>query len=245
MKRDFEICKDKIIHMLNFMHLEYERIIGNYDEDIIIKKSIPIKASKKLSIGEQKKLNELMYNLFSPSMKEMAKLIDNGIIEWSEVSKKVELSEIIENETKIIELIYEAHEKMYFYKHIKYNFFFEFLMQMYLFFEKEICKFSENTLNFQSENIFSFLRVLEENFDCYVNSKLKKTVDLYKNIINVYKHGYGQSFLNIVSSNHEILNYTEMDADMSFVFNMNKISIEEFFWTVKELVEEIHANITN
>ena len=67
-KEEYEKCKSKIIQMLGFIELEYNRIISNYQECDIIKNSIPIRVSKELSKNKQKQINNLMYELFSPSM---------------------------------------------------------------------------------------------------------------------------------------------------------------------------------
>ena len=46
----------------------------------------------------------------------MSEMIDNNIVEWSEVSSQVELDEIKKDNKKIIDLFYESTEKLYIYK---------------------------------------------------------------------------------------------------------------------------------
>ena len=72
-----------------------------------------------------------------------------------------------------------------------------------------------------------------------IDTEIKKGIDLYRKIINVYKHGYRESFISIANSNPEILNFTEKDKDMSFVFKLDKINIEELYKYIVDFLENI------
>ena len=241
MKNKFKIYKDKIIRMIDFIKLEYSNIILEYSEDKIIQKSLPLKATEKLEEKQKDIINKFLYSVFSPSLEKMSEMIDSGIIEWSEIAKDVEIEDVANNKELIIEFFYQSHEKLYIYKQIKYNLTFDFLMQMYLFFEKEMVIFLES--NFKDltkcSNIFTVIQILEHELGYEIDTEIKKGIDLYRKIINVYKHGYGESFISIANSNPEILNFTEKDKDMSFVFKLDKINIEELYKYIVDFLENI------
>ncbi len=241
MKDKFKIYKDKIIRMIDFIKLEYSNIILEYSEDKIIQKSLPLKATEELEEKQKDIINKFLYSVFSPSLEKMSEMIDSGIIEWSEIAKDVEVEDVANNKELVIEFFYQSHEKLYIYKQIKYNLTFDFLMQMYLFFEKEMVIFLES--NFKDftkcSNIFTVIQILEHELGYEIDTEIKKGIDLYRKIINVYKHGYGESFISIANSNPEILNFTEKDKDMSFVFKLDKINIEELYKYIVDFLENI------
>lgn len=249
MKNEFKIFSDKIIKMMKFIKIEYDKVNINYEENLILKKCIPLTASSNIEETKQQDINNLLYMLFSPSLTEMSKMIDDGIIEWSEVSKNVDLHKIPDDKVAakddILELFYSAHERLYLYKKIKYNLFFDFLMQMFLFFEEEINKYVQRNINYNSDNIYSSIKSIEQKFLFNMDEEIKNKLFLYKDIINVYKHGFGRSFKKISKLCPEILNYKEEYDDMSFVFNLNKISIKEFIDTLDSLIYNISINIKN
>lgn len=241
MKDKFKIYKDKIIRMIDFIKLEYSNIILEYSEEKIIQKSLPLKATEQLEKEKREIINKLIYTMFSPSLEKMSEMIDSGIIEWSEIAKNVEIEDVANNKELVIEFFYQSHEKLYIYKQIKYNLTFDFLMQMYLFFEKEMVIFLEN--NFKDltkcSNIFTVIQILEDELGYKIDKEIKKGIDLYRKIINVYKHGYGESFISIANSNPEILNFTEKDNDMSFVFKLDKINIEELYKHIVDFLDNV------
>ena len=245
MKDIFKIYKDKIIRMTDFIKTEYLNIISEYSEDKIIKRALPLKATENLEKEKKEVLNKFIYLIFSPSLKKMSEMIDSGIIEWSEIAKDVELEEVAENKELIIDFFYQSHEKLYIYKQIKYNLTFDFLMQIYLFFEKEMISFVENNYTIPSKcsNLFTVIKILEKNLNYEVNTDIKKMLDLYRKIINVYKHGYGESFIAIADSNPEILNFTEEYEDMSFTFKLDKIKIDELYTYIVNFLEELYKKI--
>lgn len=245
MKNKFKICKDKIIRMIDFIKKEYSNIILKYSEDKIIQKSLPLKATESLGKEQKNIINKLLYSIFSPSLEKMSEMIDSGIIEWDEIANEVEIQDVANNKELIVDFFYQSHEKLYIYKQIKYNLTFDFLMQMYLFFEKEMMLFLENNFIISSKcnNIFSVIKILEKDLNYNVDTEIKKGLDLYRKIINVYKHGYGDSFMSITKSNPEILNFTEEDVDMSFVFKLDKISVEELYTYIINFLEELYEKI--
>ena len=69
------------------------------------------------------------------------KVIDSGIISWDSAIEPISLNDINKNIEDFKHLIYESWEKLYVYKHIKYDLIMSFIIQIYLFTEKEIAMF--------------------------------------------------------------------------------------------------------
>lgn len=245
MNKDFSVCKNKILRMIKFIVKEYESIEKNYSTDSIIKKSIPIRLSKKVDKKDRKQYENIIELTFSPVLNKMSEMIDDNIIEWSEVSSQVELEEIKKGNKGIVDLFYESTEKLYIYKKISYNLFFDCLMQIYLFFERELSKYiiDKYNLNDNYINLFSGLNIIEENEKVAINSSIKKNLDLYRNIINIYKHGYGDSYKKVKETNPDILNHVDGDNDMYFVLNIKKINIDQLINDVDKLLCELEQKI--
>lgn len=245
MNKDFSVCKNKILRMIKFIVKEYESIEKNYSTDSIIKKSIPIRLSKKVDKKDRKQYENIIELTFSPVLNKMSEMIDDNIIEWSEVSSQVELEEIKKGNKGIVDLFYESTEKLYIYKKISYNLFFDCLMQIYLFFERELSKYiiDKYNLNDNYINLFSGLNIIEENEKVAINSSIKKNLDLYRNIINIYKHGYGDSYKKVKETNPDILNHVDEDNDMYFVLNIKKINIDQLINDVDKLLCELEQKI--
>ena len=68
-------------------------------------------------------------------------------------------------------------------------------------------------------------------------------MDLYRNIINNYKHGYGDSYKKVKESNPDILNHIDGDYDMYFVLNIKKININQLINNIEKLLLELEKNI--
>lgn len=245
MNANFEECKKKILLMLEFIKDEYENIIVEYSDEKIIKKSIPLCVSSKANEKDKGRIENLLDLMFTPILKQMSEMIDDGIVEWSEVSGEINLEEIANNKEKVVDLFYKGCDRLYIYKQIRYNLFFDFIMQMYLFFEKEIIKFVQNEYVDapQLKNIYSVIKFIRKKFVCEFDSDTMKYIDLYRDVINVYKHGSGESFDKIVKFNSHILNYTEDCQDMFFVFNLNKLSLEELYYTISNFLDDFYNKI--
>jgi len=243
MYKNFIDCKNKILRMIKFIQNEYEMLAENYSGEKIIKKSIPIKVSKNIDKKDKKQYEKMIYLTFYPILYKMSEMIDDNIIEWSEVSKQVDLKDIEEDKEKIVELFYESCEKLYIYKKIRYNLFFDFLMQIYSFFEREMSKFIINNFNYKSDyiSLFSSIRIIETNKNTTINSDVKQNLNLYRNIINVYKHGSGDSYEKIKSTNPDILNIIDYDNDMYFVLNLKKININQFINSIETMLNELES----
>lgn len=245
MNKDFSACKNKILRMIKFIVKEYESIEKNYSTAKIIKKSIPIRLSKKVDKNYRKQYENIIELTFSPVLNKMSEMIDDNIIEWSEISSQVELDEIKKDNKKIVDLFYESTEKLYIYKKIRYNLFFDCLMQIYLFFERELSKYiiDKYNLNDNYTNLFSGLNIIEDKEKVAINSSIKKDLDLYRNIINIYKHGYGDSYKKVKETNPDILNHVDGDNDMYFVLNIKKITIDQLIIIVEKILCELEQKI--
>ena len=82
-------------------------------------------------------------------------------------------------------------------------------MQIYLFFERELSKYIINKYNLNDNYISLFygINIIEGTEKIETNSSIKRELDLYRNIINIYKHGYGDSYKRVKESNPDILNH--------------------------------------
>lgn len=241
MNKDFNVCKNKILRMIKYIVKEYESIEKNYSPDSIVKKSIPIRLSKQVDKNNREQYEKIIEHTFSPILTKMSEMIDDNIIEWSEVSNQVELEEIKMNNKKIVDLFYESTEKLYIYKKIRYNLFFDCLMQIFLFFERELSKYIINKYNLNDNyvNLFYGLSIIEKKEKVIIDSSIKKELDLYRNIINIYKHGYGDSYEKVKETTPDILNHVDGDYDMYFVLNIKKINNKKLINNVEKLLREL------
>lgn len=64
-------------------------------------------------------------------------------------------------------------------------------------------------------------------------------MDLYRNIINIYKHGYGDSYEKVKETTPDILNHVDGDYDMYFVLNIKKINNKKLINNVEKLLCEL------
>ena len=241
MNKDFNVCKNKILRMIKYIVKEYESIEKNYSPDSIVKKSIPIRLSKQVDKNNREQYEKIIEHTFFPILTKMSEMIDDNIIEWSEVSNQVELEEIKMNNKKIVDLFYESTEKLYIYKKIRYNLFFDCLMQIFLFFERELSKYIINKYNLNDNyvNLFYGLSIIEKKEKVIIDSSIKKELDLYRNIINIYKHGYGDSYEKVKETTPDILNHVDGDYDMYFVLNIKKINNKKLINNVEKLLCEL------
>lgn len=231
MNQDFKILSEKIRKMFKYIKEEYDNIMDVYKENNIIHKAIPLKPSNKAKPEQINYINSILEKFFTPTLEIISKMIDAGVIEWAEATEEIKLEEIISKDKNIEDLIYESWDKLYIYKHIRYDLTFDFIMQSYLFLEKEITNFLNKNSNgqFTSNSLFLAIRYIEKELNKKVDDEIKEKLDMYRNIINVYKHGNGSSFKNILNCHSEILNFTNIKSDFSFVFNLEKISLNDFY----------------
>ena len=73
----------------------------------------------------------------------------------------------------------------------------------------------------------------------YIDKDIKTKIDMYRNIINVYKHGKGKSFDELKEKNCYVLNSCYDSNDLSFVFNLKFVSFEELYNTLINFINEL------
>ena len=239
MELDYNVFVNKTKIMLKTIKEEYEIIIQNYSEEKIIKKSYSIKSRDSLNNKEKEYVDSILEQFFEPSLKQISILIDSGIISWDSAIEPISLNDINKDIEDFKHLIYESWEKLYVYKHIKYDLIMSFIIQIYLFTEKEIAMFLKQ--KYTSENLntmFSCINVIEKEGK-YIDKDIKAKIDMYRNIINVYKHGKGKSFDELKEKNCHVLNSCYDSNDLSFVFNLKFVSFEELYNTLINFINEL------
>lgn len=239
MELDYNIFVNKIKRMLETIKKEYDIIIQRYSEDRIIKESYTIKAKESSNEIEKEYVNSVLKEFFEPTLEAITTLIDNGIITWDSAIEKVNLDNISNNAKDVKYLLYESWERLYIYKQIKYNLIMDFIMQIYLFTEKEISTFlNQKYKNMNLNTMFSCIKVIEKERK-KIDENIKAKIDMYRNIINVYKHGKGQSLDEIKKKNPHILNVCSESNDLSFVFNLKFVSFEELYDIILKFVNQL------
>ena len=225
MELDYNVFVNKTKIMLKTIKEEYEIIIQNYSEEKIIKKSYSIKSRDSLNNKEKEYVDSILEQFFEPSLKQISILIDSGIISWDSAIEPISLNDI----NKDIED----------FKHLIYDLIMSFIIQIYLFTEKEIAMFLKQ--KYTSENLntmFSCINVIEKEGK-YIDKDIKAKIDMYRNIINVYKHGKGKSFDELKEKNCHVLNSCYDSNDLSFVFNLKFVSFEELYNTLINFINEL------
>ena len=86
--------------------------------------------------------------------------------------------------------------------------------------------------------MFSCINVIEKERK-YIDKNIKAKIDMYRNIINVYKHGKGNSFDELKEKNCHVLNSCYDSNDLSFVFNLKFVSFEELYNTLINFINEL------
>lgn len=240
MDLDYSIFVNKSKKMLKIIKNEYNEIIENYSEDNIIRKSYPIKVKDSLNAEEKEKITLMIGSFFDPTLKTISLLIDNGLVTWDSALEEIKLDDIKNNDKNIEHLIYESWEKMYVYKHIRYNLIMNFLIQIYLYVEKELSiflyqKYKEKNLN----TLFSCINIIEED-GRKIDINIKKKINMYRNIINVHKHGKGTSLEELKKNNLNILNSCLNSNDLSFLFNLKLVSFEKLYEVMNKFLDELY-----
>jgi hypothetical protein len=241
MDNQLNIFTKKIRKMLKYIKKENDYIMKRYSDDNIKKLSLPLRPSKKANKKENENINETLNRVFNPSLTIISQMIDNGIIEWAEASKEINLKDILDNKDSISGLIYESWDKLYILKHISYNFNLNFIMQSYLYLEKELIIFIKENYdnNFDSKTLFSAIKYIEKKFKLKINFKTKRELNLYRNVINVHKHGTGDSLLEIKKDYYILNNVNTSCNDSSFVFNLKYINFKKLYIIINSFLDEI------
>lgn len=115
---------------------------------------------------------------------------------------------------------------------------------MYLTFEKEIVYFSNKYLKekLHITTLFNALKSIETYLKINIDSKVKAELNKYRHIINVYKHGDGESFNELKELCPDILNHKKITAsDTSFVFNLNLISVDILYNTLIKILHDFKS----
>lgn len=158
---------------------------------------------------------------------------------WDSAIEEINLDEIRNNSKNVDSLLYESWEKLYIYKHIRYDLIMSFIMQMYLFIEKEVSLFlSEKYKSRNLSTLFSCLKLIEKDGK-NVDENVKKKLDMYRNVINVYKHGNGTSLEELKKNHISILNNCFESSDLSFVFNLEHVSVEKLYEIMNKFLDEL------
>ena len=89
--------------------------------------------------------------------------------------------------------------------------------------------------------LFSSIRLLEKDYNIVFSNEIKSKLNLYRNVINVHKHGSGISFEEIIKEYDFILNNkTVNNNDSSFVFKPDYINVNDIYNVINKFVYEIN-----
>lgn len=185
MDLNYNVFVNKTKIMLKTIKKEYEIIIQNYSEEKIIKKSYSIKSRDSLNNKEKEYADSILEQFFEPSLKQISILIDSGIISWDSAIEPISLNDINKDIKDFKHLIYESWEKLYVYKHIKYDLIMSFIIQILVF----CFSLWLDDYHFQNYHVYP-----ENDGHAYIYLEKEKDIEqLYKEVKdeNDYKHdGY-------------------------------------------------------
>ena len=239
MELDYSLLVKKCKKMLKIIKKEYSTIIKCYSDDKIIKKSYPIKAKESSNKAEKEYADSIIQQFFYPTLEKIAVLIDKGLLTWNNAIEEINLEEIRSNSKSVDSLLYESWEKLYIYKHIRYDLIMSFIIQIYLFIEKEASIFlSEKYKNKNLSTLFSCIKLIEKEGK-NIDENIKNKLDMYRNIINVYKHGNGTSLDELKKNHINILNNCFESNDLSFLFNLEFVSVEELYEIMNSFLDKL------
>lgn len=232
MNKELNQLKHKIKLLLGLINAEYKNIIEQYSEDNLYVKSLPLKPSKKCSKVQKDVINKQLEYIFISTFKTISPMVDDGIIELCNVEEPIELSSILNSTESIKELIYESWDRLYTFKYIRYNIIMSFIMQLYLTLEREL-----NNLT-KEQSLFNSIKFLEKEYKLSFNIDIKENLNKYRHIINIYKHGYGESYLEIEKNYSSILKFKLLknSNDMVFLFNLDKVNFDDLYSTIINLI---------
>lgn len=232
MNNELNQFKNKIKLILGLINTEYKNIMEQYSEDNLYVKSLPLKLSNKCLKVQKDTINKQLEDIFIPTFKTISPMVDDGIMELYNVDEPIKLSTVLNSTESIKELIYESWDRLYTFKYIKYNIIMSFIMQLYLTLEREL-----NSLT-REQALFNSIKFLEKKYQIAFNINIKENLNKYRHIINVYKHGYGESYLEIEKNYFSILKFklSNNSNDMVFLFDLNKINFDDLYNTITNLI---------
>ena len=235
MNNELNQFRNKIKLILSLINKEYKNIIEQYNEHNLYIKSLPLKPSPKCSKAQTNKVNNKLEETFVPMLKTISSMIDDGIIELCNVQEPIKLSSILDSTKSINNLIYESWDRLYTFKYIKYNIIMSFIMQLYLTLEREL-----NNLT-RERTMFNSIKFLEKEHKISFSTNTKDNLNKYRHIINVYKHGYGESYLEIEKNYASILQF-KLSKDSNYMvllFGLNQINFVDLYNTILNLINLI------
>lgn len=223
-------CKE----MMYILKKESDRIIKSFNKTRIFYKSLPVKTSKKCNTKQKGEINNFLKSLFYPIFDVITPLIQDGLL----ISKQ-DVWHDRDDDWNFVNNIHDiALGRLYTFLYLKYNLNLSLIMQFYLLFEQNLINYLHEEKKFSKNSLFDVCAFLEKE-DIIIDSKIKDKLYMYKCVINVYKHGYGESY-NIIrnkypyilTNQNETNNKTTDDKNFAFVFNLDKISIKEIYDTI-------------
>lgn len=243
MNEKYTSIANKIRRIIKYLRNEYLSIIKAYEEDNIYKKSYPICANSKSNRTQEEQINNIIKNIFNPAFNSLSPLIDKGIIELESPLNETFLEKNINNKEVLNLLLEEGCERLFIFKYIRYNLCLSFIMQLYLIFEKEIVYSIKKDIedSFDLLTLFSAINFIEKNKKTKIDNNIKDTLNLYRNVINVFKHGNGISYEEIKNKYNFVLNdYININYfDSAFIFNLDKIDFEDLYKTICSFLDEV------
>lgn len=226
----YKLIATNLKKSLKMVYNELSSIIKLYDVDKLYQKSLPLKPTKKCNNVQLDDVNKFLEKTYYPYFDALLPMIESGIVECEPI--------LHECQDVVSKTIYESWDRLFNLQFIKYNLILSCIMQIYLFLEQSLIKDLNKYYNFQKETLQDAILFLEQNF--IFKQQDKNILDLYRNIINVYKHGFGRSYNRIKKTHPDILNDNDSNIkNYEFIFKLNKISVDEIYSTVNSLLDSI------
>lgn len=217
--------------LLRIVYTEFGSMLKKYDKNYIYKKSIPYKVSKK-HLDQKDQINNQLKKIYFPVFDTLYPMIQCGIIECVPENNE-------ENELLKSNVLNDGMERLYSFQLFRYNLQLSFIMQLYLFVEQNMVKFFYQYFGIECNTILDLVKKLEHNYK--FTGEVKNKINMYKDIINVFKHGYGNSYNNIANNYKYILNKynNQFTKNNDFIFDSNTISLKELYDTFNYLLNTI------
>lgn len=229
---EYKTIAKNIKESIQIIYKELSSILNLYDVKRIYDKSLPLKPTGKCTKEQINDVVIILEKLYYPYFDALLPMIEKGIVECEpSINKCNDL---------VMSTLYESWDRLFTFQFIKYNLTLSCIMQIYLFTEQTLIKYLHKYYNFQKDTLQDAIIFLEQNFSFNIEDKDK--VSLYKNIINVYKHGYGRSYNTIMNNYPNILNEhnDNKSKNFEFIFNLGKISLEEIYNVFISLLDSLN-----